>query len=97
MALFVVEHRHPADRCPAGDPKAGRMLLQHMASAKTFGLAVHGEAVVNGAHTLYMILEAPDREAIRRFMQPFTQVGTVEILPASSCESVITRGGCGAA
>jgi hypothetical protein len=29
-------------------------------------------------------------------MQPFAQAGTVEIFPASPCESVVTRGGCDA-
>jgi hypothetical protein len=98
MSLFVVQHRHPAERCPARDPKMGSMLLQHLApaSVKRHGLTVHGEAVVNNAHTLYLIVDAPDRESIGRFMQPFAQVGTVEILPASSCEAVVGRGGCDA-
>jgi hypothetical protein len=51
---------------------------------------------VNNAHTLYMIVEAPDRTTVERFMQPFTQAGTVEILAASSCEAVVGRGGCDA-
>ncbi len=72
------------------------MLLQHLSNAKSFGLMIHGEAVVNGAHTLYMIVDAPARDNVSRFMQPFSQAGTVEILPASSCESVVTRGGCDA-
>ena len=27
MALFVVRHTHTPDRCPAGDPDMGAMLL----------------------------------------------------------------------
>jgi uncharacterized protein with GYD domain len=97
VALFVVQHRHEADRCPARNPQAGQMLLQHLSSSKSFGITIHGEAVVNGAHTLYLIVDAPDRESANRFMNPFKQAGTVEILPASPCESVIARGGCGSA
>lgn len=99
MALFVVQHRHPADRCPARDPKMGSMLLQHLSAgnARNNGLTIRAEAVVNNAHTLYMIVEAADRQMVEHFMQPFTQAGSVEVLPASTCEAVVDRGGCGAA
>lgn len=72
------------------------MLLTHLApaNASRFGLTIHGEAVVNGAHTLYLIVDAPDRENVTRFMQPFAQAGSVEILPASPCEVVVSRGAC---
>ena len=95
MGLFVAQHKHEASRCPARDPLA-QMLLRCLSSAKTFGLTIHGEAVMNGAHTLYMLVEAPDRDNASDFMQPFAQAGTVEILPASPCESVVSRGGCDA-
>jgi hypothetical protein len=96
MSLFVVQHRHEAARCPARDPNMAPMLLRHLAPANagTYGITIHGEAVVNGAHTLYLIVDGPDRERVSRFMQPFAQAGTVEILPASPCETVVQRGGC---
>jgi hypothetical protein len=96
MSLFVVQHRHPADRCPARDPRMGAMLLQHLskANAKEHGLTIQGEAVVNNAHTLYMIVDAPNQETVARFMQPFTQAGTVDVLAASPCEEVVGRRGC---
>lgn len=99
MSLFVVQHHHEADRCPTRDPKMAQMLLQHLSAqnAKSFGLTIHGEAVVNNAHTLFMIVDGPDRESVNRFMQPFAQAGTVEILAASPCEVVVGRGGCDAA
>jgi hypothetical protein len=34
---------------------------------------------------------------VNRFMQPFAQAGTVEVLPASPCAAVVGRGGCDAA
>ena len=96
MSLFVVRHQHPSDRCPARDPQMGLMLLAHMqpANAERFGLKIHGEAVVDGEHTLYMIVEADGREQVESFMQPFQNAGTVEIWPASPCERVVERGGC---
>ena len=99
MALFVARHEHPAERCPARDPQMGQMLLSHLSpeSASGHGITIKAEAVVNDAHTLYMIVDADSKERVDTFMTPFAQAGTVEVLPASSCEAVIGRGGCAAA
>jgi uncharacterized protein DUF3303 len=96
MSLFVVEHRHDPDRCPAQNPQMAPMLLRHLSedNAKAQGVAIHGEAVVDNAHQLVLILDAPDKETVDRFMQPFAQAGSVEILPASPCEAVVGRGSC---
>ncbi|HEY8497751.1 MAG TPA: DUF3303 family protein [Limnochordales bacterium] len=96
MSLFVVRHQHSSDRCPARDPRAGALLLAHLqpANAERHGLRIHGEAVVDGQHTLYMIVEADDAQRVESFMKPFAQAGSVEIWPASACERVVQRGGC---
>ena len=85
MALFVALHQHQADRCPAADPQMGSMLLQHLSSenASGQGVTIQAEAVVNDAHTLYLIVEADSRDRVEGFMAPFAQAGTVEVLPAS--------------
>src|SRR5713226_7639515 len=96
MALYVVQHRHDASTCPAEDPDKGAQLLNWVSrpNAKKLGVDIQGEAVPIGDHALYMILEAPDEEHVRRFMQPFAQVGTVEVLSASTCARVVAAGGC---
>ncbi len=96
MSLFVVKHQHPGDRCPAENREMAPMLLKHLAPGNTqqFGITVQSEAVVDNAHTLYLIADAPDRERLEQFMAPFAQVGSVEVMPASPCENVIDRGGC---
>jgi len=96
MALFVVRHQHSADACPARDSRMGSMLLQHLseANAARHGVRLHGEGVVDGQHTLFIILEAADRAQVEEYMKPFSQAGSVEIWPASSCEAVVARGGC---
>jgi hypothetical protein len=96
MSLFVILHKHIAETCPARDPKMGSMLLEHLSSAnaKTFGVTIRGDAVVEGAHTLYVIAEAADEDSLNRYMQPFAQAGSVEIWPATTCEAVVERGGC---
>jgi len=95
MALYVVKHQHSADTCPAGDPQMGPMLAQHVSqpSAQQFGLDLHGEAVVDGGHTLYLIVDG-ERDQVDRFMAPFSQVGTVEVIPSSRCEQVVARARC---
>lgn len=96
MALYVVQHRHPADRCPARDKQMAPMLLKHLspANAEQFGIKIQSEAVIDGEHTLYLIVESAERDNVNRFMQPFAQAGSVEIFPASRCEAVVERGAC---
>jgi len=96
MTLFVAVHQHAPERCPAGDPSMGPLLLSHLsaANAAQYGVSIRAEAVANDKHTLYLIAEAADEEQLNRFLAPFAQAGSVELLPASSCEAVIDRGGC---
>jgi hypothetical protein len=98
MALFVARHQHSADRCPAADPQMGSTLLTHLSpgNASAQGVTIDAEAVVNDAHTLYLIVEADSRDRVEGFMAPFAQAGTVEVLPASTCEAVVGRRGCAA-
>src|SRR5690242_2035406 len=98
MALFVLRHQHPAERCPAGDPQMAPMLLRILSAenAAQHGVTIQSEAVVDGAHTLYLIAEAPTADAVEQLLAPFAQVGSVEVMPASPCEAVVARGGCAA-
>ena len=97
MARFVVRHAHPPERCPAQDTSNGSMLLNHLSRGNLarFGVRIHGEAVVKGEHTLYLIAEAADESQLRRFLAPFEDAGTVDIFPASTCAGVAASGGCG--
>jgi hypothetical protein len=96
MALFVAKHQHGPEACPAGDPQMGPMLLQHLseANAAKYGISIHGEAVIDGQHTLYMILDASDSEKVNEFLAPFAQAGTVEVLAANPCAAVVGRASC---
>jgi DMSO/TMAO reductase YedYZ molybdopterin-dependent catalytic subunit len=99
MALFVVRHQHAAERCPAQDPYMGAMVLNHLSrpNVRQHGVEIKGEAVVQGEHTLYFIVEAEDEGHLREFMQPFQMAGSLDIYPASTCARVVASGGCGAA
>jgi hypothetical protein len=93
---FVVEHHHSAGGCPTKVPAMASGLLQLLSepNARKHGITIHGDAVVNGNHHLYLILEAPDESAVREYLAPFGQVGSLEVVPASRCEAVVQRGGC---
>ena len=97
MSLFIVRHQHPADGCPAHDPFLGASLLNHMSrpNVRKFGVQIHGEAVVQGEHTMYLIVEAVDERRLREFMHPFQMAGTLDIYPASTCVRTVASGGCG--
>lgn len=96
MSLFVVEAKHPAESCPAASPEMGPMLVQHVSPENTakFGIRLLGDAVVDGAHTFYLILEADSAEKVSEFMAPFAHVGTVAVMPSSTCEQVVARANC---
>lgn len=96
MSLYFVRHQHDAETCPAKDPQMGQMLVQHVSksNARKFGVDLLGDAVLDGQHTFVLILEAEEQAYIEQFMQPFAMAGSVEITPASSCETVVERQGC---
>lgn len=96
MSLYVVRHEHSPETCPAKDPVMGRMLLEHLTkgNARKFGVDLLADAVLDGQHALVLIAEAEEAEYLQNFMQPFSQAGTVEISPASTCEAVVARQGC---
>ncbi|HUI28898.1 MAG TPA: DUF3303 family protein [Candidatus Acidoferrales bacterium] len=96
MALFVVQHKHSSETCPARSKEMGGMLLSHLSSrnAESYGVRIKGEGVINGKHTLYLIIEAPDEQQVKKFMEPFAMAGSVEVMSASPCEVVVERGAC---
>jgi hypothetical protein len=83
MSLFVVQHHHEADRCPARDPRMAQMLLKHLSpqNSESYGRTICAEAVVNNAHTLFMIVDEPDRESVNRFIQPFARLERLRSFP----------------
>lgn len=96
MSLYFVRHQHDAETCPAKDPQAGSMLLAHLnpSNARQYGVRIQSDAVLDGQHTFVLVLEAEGDDQVKDFMQPFAQAGSVEIWPASHCETVVERAGC---
>src|SRR5712692_7712625 len=99
MALFVIRHQHDPERCPARDPFAGSSLLNHLgrANARQQGVHIQGEAVVDGEHSLFLIVEAPDLARVGLFFEPLGTAGRLNVYPASTCARVVASGGCASA
>jgi hypothetical protein len=94
MALFVAEHTHPAERCPAKNPQMAAGLLAILHNAGKAGIKIHGDAVADHQHHLYVIADAPSEDAMKQYFAPFGQMGTLTVTPASHCEQVVARGAC---
>ena len=94
MPLYVAEHTHPAERCPAGNPQMAAGLLALIKNAGGAGITIHGDAVTDHQHHLYIIAEAANEQTIRQYLAPFGQMGTLSVTPASHCEQVVARGAC---
>lgn len=63
-------------------------------NAKGFGVKIKAEGVIDGKHTLYLIVEAANEQQVKKFMEPFAMAGSVEVMAASPCEVVVERGAC---
>lgn len=95
MPLYVAQHEHLPESCPATGA-SGSLLLDHVsaASAARFGVSIQAEALL-GAHCLLLVVEAADQTSVERFMAFFARFGSIKVLPAQSSESAVARGGCG--
>ncbi len=94
MSLFVAEHTHPAERCPARNPEMAQGLLAIIANARKAGIKIRGDAVTDHQHHLFIIADADSAETIQNHFAPFGQMGTLTVTPASHCEEVVARGEC---
>ena len=98
MPLFVAQHRHPPEHCPAS-AEMGSLLLSRVsaAAAARYGVTIEAEALIDGEHCLLLVVEAATREAVERFLAFLPGPGCLRVRPACSAEEAVQRGGCGQA
>jgi hypothetical protein len=98
IPLFVAQHRHRPEDCPAA-PGRGMLLLSRVsaATAARYGVTIEAEALPEGEHCLLLVVEAPSRQSVERFLAFLARPGDLQVLPASSAEEAVERGGCGLA
>jgi hypothetical protein len=88
--LFVAQHRHRPDQCPAS-PGSGPLLLSRVSAA------IEAEALIEGEHLLLLVVEAASQEAVERFLAFLPGPGCLRVRPAYNAEEAVQRGGCGPA
>lgn len=95
IALFVAQHRHSPEDCPASHGR-GELLLSHIstATAARYGIAIEAEAFIGTQHVLLLVVEAVSLEAVERFLAVLPGPGDLTILPASTAEEAVERGNC---
>src|SRR5260370_9868022 len=73
----------------------GAMLLNYLSrpNLRQHGVEIRGEAVVQGEHTLYLIVESSDQRRVREFLQPFAQAGPPHIHLASTLPPGVANAG----
>lgn len=91
MPRFLVDHRHDAEQCPAGNKEMAQGLSDHMEpeNAAKHDVALLAESVIPGEHHLIAIVEAENEGKVAAFFAPFDQVGTVTITQAKTCHDVV--------
>ena len=69
MPLFVAQHRHPPEHCPAS-AEMGSLLLSRVsaAAAARYGVTIEAEALIDGEHLLLLVVQAASQEALERFL-----------------------------
>ena len=67
--MFVAQHRHRPDQCPAS-PGSGPLLLSRVsaATAARYGVTIEAEALIDGEHLLLLVVQAASQQAVERFL-----------------------------
>ncbi len=76
--LFHIKQVHAPEDCPYG--KGGSASLHDRSAPGVNVLGVYGAFM---AHTIYMLVEADDMDALHRFLLPGIHTCTAEITPVS--------------
>ncbi len=99
MGLYLVEHHHSAESCPAQNVEMATALAGHVTpdNAAKFGLSVVSDCVVEGEHTLFLLVDSDSQDKVEAFAAPFKQAGPTTIKPAITCDIVAGRAKEGAA
>jgi len=80
--LFVLDHEHSAENCPAGTVRPDKELLSKLeTNAKTSGVRLVEGYLDAPAHHFYFVVEADAPEQILRFITPYLGVGNTNVHP----------------
>jgi hypothetical protein len=83
--LFVAQHRHSPDRCPAS-PESGPLLLSRVsaATAARYGVTIEAEAFIHEEHLMLLVVQAASQEAVERFLAFLPGPHSLRVLPGEA-------------
>jgi hypothetical protein len=87
MLLFLISHRHGVDKCPGNEGKEA--LDKHYRSlqvdvASRLGIKIVALYTAPIEHARFIVLQTDNFEALRDYLEPLYQIGSVDIFPVSS-------------
>ncbi len=88
LATFLVEHQHTDETCPAQSSENARMmegLVLGEERLKECGVKVIEDGKVKGEHRLLILVEAPARQNVEKYAEPFKMVGPTKVLDLTTC------------
>ena len=90
MPLYLVQHSHTAETCPAKNPEMVRQLSSHMtqANADKYGVKILADFVYEPEHTVTLVLEANSPDKATNFALPFLNVGSLTIRAGVTCDQM---------
>jgi len=88
MAIYLVEHQHTDSTCPAQSPDSARMmegLVLGEERLNQLDVKVVEDCKVKGEHRLLILVDAPARENVEKYAEPFKMVGSTEVHDLTTC------------
>ena len=90
MPMYMVEHTHPAETCPAKDLEMVRQLSSHVSeeNAAKYGVKILADFVREVDHTMILVLEADSPDKVTNFALPFLNAGPITVKAGETCDQV---------
>jgi hypothetical protein len=88
MATYLVEHQHTDETCPAQSPENARMmegLVLGKERLRDCGVEILEDGKVRGEHRLLILVQAPSRQNVEKYAEPFHMVGPTRVLDLTTC------------
>ena len=94
MGLFIVEHAHTDDTCPANSMEGVKImgdLVLGKEHAERTGTKLLDDYHVRGQHRLLLLVEAGSRQNAEDYAKPFKTVGSTQVLELDHCTAVMQQ------
>ncbi len=94
MATYLVEHEHTDSTCPAQSSESAKMmesLVLGEERLEKLGIKILEDGKVTGEHRLLILVEAPGRQNVEEYAEPFKMVGPTKVLDLTTCGAFLDQ------